>query len=109
MGMPVIEQGTGTREQAITDIITSVALQEAALAHIMNAEGEKIQAIVATPGVTATELLELNDSVRDMLSSIAELEEALYRKLSLFADEIASGGLAAAGFPTSNCKERLKT
>lgn len=29
MGMPVITPGTGSREQAITDLIESVALQEA--------------------------------------------------------------------------------
>ncbi|MFI3250837.1 MAG: hypothetical protein R3Y07_07735 [Eubacteriales bacterium] len=40
MGMPVIVSGTGTREQAITDIITSVALEETALSHILNAEGD---------------------------------------------------------------------
>ena len=40
------------QEQAITDLIESVALQEAALSHILNAEGEKIQAVVAMEGVT---------------------------------------------------------
>ena len=36
MGMPIITPGTGTKEQALTDIIESIALQEAALAHILN-------------------------------------------------------------------------
>ncbi len=42
MGMPVIASGTGSRFQAITDIVTSVALEQTALSHILNAEGEKI-------------------------------------------------------------------
>ncbi len=42
MGMPVITPSTTTREQAITDIIESVALQQTALSHILNAEGEKL-------------------------------------------------------------------
>lgn len=43
MGMPVIPASATTRTQAITDIIQSIALQETALSHILNAEGEKIQ------------------------------------------------------------------
>ena len=42
MGMPVITASTTTRNQAVTDIIQSVALEETALSHILNAEGEKI-------------------------------------------------------------------
>ena len=49
MGMPVITPSATTREQAVTDIIESVALQETALSHILNAEGEKIQKMVALP------------------------------------------------------------
>lgn len=43
MGMPVITHSTTDRRQAITDMIESVALQQTALAHILNAEGEKLQ------------------------------------------------------------------
>ena len=42
MGMPVITPSITTRAQAVTDIIESVALEETALSHILNAEGEKI-------------------------------------------------------------------
>ncbi len=38
MSVPVITPGTGSRFQAITDIITSVALEQTALGHIINAE-----------------------------------------------------------------------
>ncbi|MEG0542040.1 MAG: hypothetical protein RR528_06905, partial [Angelakisella sp.] len=38
--------------QAVIDIIESVALEQTALAHILNAEGEKIQKIVVMPGAT---------------------------------------------------------
>ncbi len=41
MGMPVITASTTTREQTITDLIQSVSLEETALSHILNAEGEK--------------------------------------------------------------------
>ncbi len=84
MGMPIITPGTGTRDQAITDLIQSVALQETALAHIMNAEGEKMQAIIEMPDVTTEQLMELNDSVNRMLNSVARLEMLFQTKLELF-------------------------
>lgn len=87
MGMPVITSGTGTREQAITDLVTSVALEEAALAHILNAEGEKIQKIVAEAS-TAEEMIAVNTSVQEMVESITDLELVLQAKLTLFADSL---------------------
>ena len=85
MGMPVITPGTGTRCQAITDVITSVALEQTALSHILNAEGEKIQKIVAT-STTASEMLAVNKSVESMVKSITRLEMILQGKLELFED-----------------------
>lgn len=43
MSEPVIPQRT--QEEALVDLLESIALEETALAHIINAEGEKIQAI----------------------------------------------------------------
>lgn len=71
------------RDQAKTDIIQSVALQEAALAHIINAEGEKMQKIIALEGVTFSELMTLNKSVTQLLSTIARLEMILAGKLEM--------------------------
>lgn len=85
MGMPIITPGEGTRCQAITDIITSIALEQTALSHIMNAEGEKIQKIVAS-STSAAEMLEVNKSVRDMVGAITRLEMVLEGKLELFED-----------------------
>ncbi|MCL2859314.1 MAG: hypothetical protein FWF46_01825 [Oscillospiraceae bacterium] len=87
MSMPVITPGEGSREQAITDLITSVALQETALSHILNAEGEKMQAIIAMPNVSPEKLLKLNRSVERLINAITRLEMILQAKLELFADE----------------------
>ena len=83
MGMPIITPGTGTRDQAITDLIQSVALQEAALSHMMNAEGEKMQAIIDMEDVTQEELLALNESVTQFINLITRLEMMFQSKLEL--------------------------
>ena len=43
--MSVPEIPERTQEEALTDLLESIALEETALAHILNAEGEKIQVI----------------------------------------------------------------
>lgn len=86
MSMPVIVPGTVTREQAISDIIESIALQETGLSHIINAEGEKIQKVVATASSTA-ELLSVNQSVSSTINAITRLEMVLHSKLELLQAE----------------------
>lgn len=83
MGMPIITPGTGSRTQAITDLIESIALQETALSHILNAEGEKMQAIISMEDVSTAELLELNRSVEQLIGSVTRLEIMLQSKLEL--------------------------
>lgn len=86
MSMPVITHGTGTRCQAITDIIASVALEQAALSHILNAEGEKLQKVINAAGVTSTQMLDTNKSVEKMINAVSRLEMILQSKLELFDD-----------------------
>lgn len=86
MGMPVITPSNTTRTQAITDIIQSVALEETALSHILNAEGEKIQKMVAMEDVTPEVLLATNKSVESMVNAVSRLEMILHSKLAIFGD-----------------------
>lgn len=72
------------RCQAITDLIESVALEEAGLAHILNAEGEKLQKIIAAPDISPAVLLQANKSVQSMTGAVALLESILSSKLALF-------------------------
>lgn len=85
MGMPIISPGAATRGQAITDIIESVALEQTALSHILNAEGEKIQKVVAISN-SVDQMLAVNESVQSMINTIAGLETILLSKLELFQD-----------------------
>lgn len=86
MGMPMIVSSKGKRCDAVTDIIQSVALEQTAISHILNAEGEKIQKIVADKGVSVEELLAANKSAHTMVESITRLEMVLQSKLELFED-----------------------
>jgi hypothetical protein len=81
MSMPVISPSTTTPCQAITDLLESIALQEAGLAHIINAEGEKIQAALDIVDVSIADLIAINQSVADTLTKIIKLEMVLEFKL----------------------------
>ena len=72
--MPIIVPSEVTRCQSITDMIQSVALEQTALSHILNAEGEKLQAIIAAPEAINAKILAANKSVRLMVESITRLE-----------------------------------
>ena len=85
MNTPAMRLGTETRCQAITDIISSVALEQAALSNILDAESAKIQKIVLK-STSAEEMLAVNKSVNSMVESITQLEMILHSKLKLFED-----------------------
>ncbi|MEG0780963.1 MAG: hypothetical protein RR426_10195, partial [Oscillospiraceae bacterium] len=72
---------TNNYRQQISDLINSVALEEAALAAIADAEGAKIQKMVAMPNITPQQLLCLNKSVTDMVGAMSLLEAILLQKL----------------------------
>lgn len=87
MGMPQIQASGTTRAQAINDLITSIALEEAALSHIINAEGEKLQKFVCMD-LTYSQLLEANNPVKDLLAAVCCMENALKDKLESVFEEI---------------------
>lgn len=59
-------------------------MQQAALAHILNAEGEKLQRVLAYETIAAETILQTNKSVESMVDSVAQLETVLKQKLDLF-------------------------
>lgn len=78
--------------QQISDLIESVALEQAALAAIANAEGAKIQKLVAMNGITAQELLCVNKSMSEMMDAISMLESVLSQKLKVVDCQINGTG-----------------
>ena len=91
MSMPVISISDCTvcREQAINDLIESVALEETALSHILNAEGEKLQKIIAMCNVSPHMILEANRSVKSLINSVTRLEVILQSKLDTVSCDIS--------------------
>lgn len=86
--MPIITTSDITLENAIADIIESIALEQAGLSHILNAEGEKIQAVIAKDATTTSELLKVNESVKATIDAITKLEIILQGKLELVSCQI---------------------
>ncbi|QGG48560.1 hypothetical protein [Heliorestis convoluta] len=84
-----------TLEEAKADIIAAIAIEQVALAHIINAEGEKIQKVLGTldsttggiaEPITIGNLIDLDKSVAEMLKVIIKKEMLLQFKLELALD-----------------------
>ncbi len=76
-----------TREEALTMIIASIAMEELALSHILNAEGEKLQYILGTlPGTSPCacpqDVLAVNKSVTSLVEAVTQNQMLLKNKLS---------------------------
>jgi hypothetical protein len=82
-----------TREKALDTIIASIALEEAALSHIINAEGEKIQYILrhASGGSPRDiqNVLAINNSAAQLLERINEMQIVLKSKLRAATESLA--------------------
>ena len=83
MSMPKIECTHIDKCCAATSLLQSIALEETAISHILNAEGEKLQKAIARPDCSHEELLDVNKSVEDMVDKITALEIVLKSKLDL--------------------------
>lgn len=77
-----------SREEVINILLASIGLEELGLAHLVNAEAEKIQFVLGTlPGhtpphpPTINDLLMINESVRRTLRDIIKKEMILEFKL----------------------------
>lgn len=80
------------RIQAVSDLFESIALQQAALSHILNAEGEKLQKVLSFDDIAPQTILLTNKSVESIVNAIANLETILKSKLDLFSDCICGDG-----------------
>lgn len=75
------------RENAVNQILSSIALEELGLSNILNAEGEKLQYILGTlpglsgPAAAVEDVLSANESVRDLLKTAVQNQLFLKSKM----------------------------
>ncbi|QDS37025.1 hypothetical protein [Brevibacillus brevis] len=85
MSMPTVPNITPEiilkRNEVLNLLLTSIALEEIGLSHIINAEGEKIQKIVKDQCLSLNDALALNNSVERMLRNVIKTEMLLQFKL----------------------------
>ena len=96
MSMPVIDLDDIDPRDALAAIMASIALQEAAVAHVLNAEGEKIQAVVNLEDATLEDLQGINDSVGALVGNVSSFEGELQRKLRTAMEALYPGQLSEA-------------
>ena len=77
-----------TLDQAVIDLLESIALQESALSHILCAESQKMETAMAMKEVDLCKLLEINDSATNMVHAVANLELALKDKLEFISNNL---------------------
>lgn len=74
------------QEEALNVILTSIAMQELSLSHIVNAEGEKIQFALGTlhegdQALSFDEILKVNQSANRMLRDVIKNQMLLSMKM----------------------------
>ncbi|MEG2192029.1 MAG: hypothetical protein RRX95_01960, partial [Oscillospiraceae bacterium] len=74
--------------QSSYSLTESIALEQTALAHIINAEGEKIQAAAAHG--TVDQMLAVNDSVADTINAVAQLAMVLQQKQEVIQCQVVN-------------------
>ncbi len=92
MSMPKIECTNIDKCCAAASLLQSIALEETAISHILNAEGEKLQKVISKPECSHGELIDVNKSVEDMVDKITALEIVLKSKLDLITPILNSCG-----------------
>ncbi|NLT57724.1 MAG: collagen-like protein [Clostridiales bacterium] len=76
-----------TRDDAVNQILSSIAMEELGLSHIINAEGEKLQYVLGTlpgltgPPATIEDLLSTNESIQNLLQNASYNQLLLKSKL----------------------------
>lgn len=91
MGMPQIPDGKNrpSFEETLIDLLESVAMEELALAHIMNAEGEKLQELIrkyACRDICYHQFENSCKNVGGMINSLIMKEWLLMSKLNTIID-----------------------
>ena len=88
------------REDAVNQILSSIAMEELGMSHILNAEGEKLQYILGTlpglsgPAATVKDVLNANESVKELLETATQNQLLLKSKMQCALDTTPAQGPA---------------
>jgi len=90
LSLPVFPpMNEGSVENSIYQILSSIAMEELALSHILNAEGEKLQYVLGTLDeselpvpLTIDEIIDINQSVKDMVQQVGFTQMLLLGKMT---------------------------
>ncbi|GHU69093.1 hypothetical protein FACS1894184_12470 [Clostridia bacterium] len=105
-----------TCSMAMNEVLLSIAAQEMAVSHILNAEGEKMQLFVDWSGplykcegmtmLGPKDVLKINDSMTNMVDAVNQLECMLVRKMLMVlgAHPGYCGGFTMTMPPICNCR-----
>ena len=94
------------RDDAVNQILSSIAMEELGLSHILNAEGEKLQYILGTlpglsgPAATVSDVLAANESVRGLLETAVQNQLFLKAKMQGALDASPMQGATGPTGPT---------
>ncbi|WP_028562891.1 hypothetical protein [Paenibacillus pinihumi] len=69
------------RPEVINLLLTSIALEEIGLSHIINAEAEKLQKVIHEHCFSLGDAIKINDSVDRMLRNVIKNQMLLHFKL----------------------------
>ena len=89
MSTPIITTSNNpvSMSQAITDLIESIAMQEASMSCILAAEAQKNQKAL-TMEISLDQLLNVNDTAMNMVQTINDLEHTLRDKLEFVSNNL---------------------
>lgn len=95
-----------TRNDVVNMLYSAVAMEELGLAHIINAEGEKIQYALGTlagvsgPAATLQDILNVNANVQSMMDTVFRQEMMLESRLRTVAEIPTEPGATGIAGPT---------
>ena len=105
MGLPKFPDSSDilSREKAIDAILTSIAMEETALSHIITAESEKIQFAINQaknkPECDLCSVLKVNKSVESVLDKVNDMQILLKNKLRIAANFVPVPGPPSVSVP----------
>lgn len=80
---------TANHDQAIKNLIASIALEENSLSQVINTEAQKLNRLINSRGIPPHDLNSAKSCLHSMNQAISKLELILQAKIDFFDSEIS--------------------